>query len=314
MLDSIYGPAKTLTAILIAESGLHAVTPEQYCEDKAARSGSSFYYSFLFLPPEQRQAIIALYAFCREVDDVVDEAVEPEIARTKLNWWREEISRVFNGNPQHPVGKALYIPVNSFNLPAEHFLEIIDGMEMDLDYQSYPTFKELTLYCHRVASIVGIMSAEIFGYQDRRTLKYAHNLGMAFQLTNILRDIREDRQRGRVYIPLDELAKFRIDLNDLNLNQTSNELRALFQYQAQRIDAYYRQAFEFLPEVDRYSQRSGLIMAGIYRATLKKIVSDNYNVLEKRTTLTPMRKLWLAWKIMREEKRRHKLFQNEITH
>lgn len=290
------------------------MTPEQYCEDKAARSGSSFYYSFLFLPPEQRQAIIALYAFCREVDDVVDEAVEPEIARTKLNWWREEISRVFNGKPQHPVGKALYIPVNTFNLPAEHFSEILDGMEMDLDYQSYPTFRELTLYCHRVASMVGIMSAEIFGYQDRRTLKYAHNLGMAFQLTNILRDIREDRQRGRVYVPLDELEKFRIDLNDLNMNQTTDDLRALFQYQAQRIDAYYRQALEFLPEADRYSQRSGLIMAGIYRATLKKIVSDDYNVLEKRTTLTPMRKLWLAWKIMREEKRRHKKFQNEITH
>jgi len=284
------------------------MTPDQYCQDKAAKSGSSFYYSFLFLTPEKRRAITALYAFCREVDDIVDESTEPEIARVKLNWWHDEIARMFNGNPQHPVGKALYIPTQTFNLPQEHFIEIIDGMEMDLDYQSYPTFKDLTLYCHRVASIVGIMSAEIFGYQDRRTLKYAHHLGMAFQLTNILRDVREDSQRGRVYIPLDELTQHGVSINDLHANQMTNNLRTLFQYQVKRIEYYYQQAFELLPDIDRYSQRSGLIMAAIYRATLNEIMADGFNVLQKRITLTPLHKLWLAWKTMHQEKSRYKKF------
>jgi len=282
------------------------MTPDEYCQDKAAGSGSSFYYSFLFLPPEKRQAITALYAFCREVDDVVDEATEPEIARIKLRWWQEEIARVFSGTPQHPVGKALYIPTRTFNLPQEHFNEIIDGMEMDLDYQSYQTFKDLTLYCHRVASMVGIMSAEIFGYEDRRTLKYAHHLGMAFQLTNILRDVREDSQRGRVYIPLDELTQHNILINDLHATRTTDKLRTLFRHQAERIEHYYRQAFELLPDIDRYAQRSGLIMAAIYRATLDKITADGYNVLEKRVTLTPLRKLWLAWRTMHREKAHYK--------
>ena len=282
------------------------MTPDEYCEDKAAKSGSSFYYSFLFLTPEKRQAITALYAFCREVDDIVDESAEPDVARTKLNWWREEIGRVFNGNPQHPVGKALYIPVQTCNLPQEHFIEIIDGMEMDLDYRSYPTFRDLTLYCHRVASIVGIMSAEIFGYEDRSTLKYAHHLGMAFQLTNILRDIREDSLRGRVYIPLDEMEQHGVTIRDIHAGRTTDNIRALLQHQAQRIEQYYQQAFALLPDIDRYSQRSGLIMAAIYRATLDEIVTDEYNVLEKRIMVTPLRKLWLAWRTMRQEKKRHK--------
>ncbi len=285
------------------------MTPEQYCEDKAARSGSSFYYSFLFLPPEKRQAITALYAFCREVDDIVDEASETEVARVKLKWWHEEIARVFSGTPQHPVGKALSTPVQTYNLPREHFIEIIDGMEMDLDYQSYPSFKELTLYCHRVASMVGIMSAEIFGYQDRRTLKYAHHLGTAFQLTNILRDVREDSQRGRVYIPLDELEQYGVAVNDLNANHTTDTMRRLFEHQARRIAYYYQQAFDLLPDVDRYMQRSGLVMAAIYRATLNHIIVDDYKVLEKRYALTPLRKLWLAWKTVRQEKARYKRYQ-----
>ena len=155
------------------------MTPEQYCEQKAASSGSSFYFSFLFLDPEARQAMTILYAFCREVDDVVDECHDLGVARTKLAWWRDEIARTFAASPQHPVGKALQTIIARYNLPQEHFLEIIDGMEMDLDFNAYRTFKELSLYCYRAASVVGLMTAEIFGYDDRRTLKYAHDLGMA---------------------------------------------------------------------------------------------------------------------------------------
>ncbi len=279
------------------------MTPEAYCQDKAARSGSSFYYSFLFLPPEQRRAITALYAFCREVDDVVDEQLDEQVACVKLAWWREEVGRLFAGQPQHPVSKALAPALESFNLPQEYFLEIIDGMEMDLDYSCYESFKELSLYCHRVASIVGIMAAEIFGYQDRRTLKYAHHLGMAFQLTNILRDVREDCQRGRLYIPLDELRRFGVTAEELAANHTSDGIRALFQHQEQRARHYYSQAFAALPDADRYTQRSGLIMAAIYLSTLDEIAGDGFRVLERRISLTPLNKLWIAWKTNRSEKR-----------
>lgn len=282
------------------------MTPEQYCQDKATRSGSSFYYSFLFLPPGQRRAITALYAFCREVDDIVDAQLEPAIARAKLAWWRDEIGRLFEGQPQHPVARALAAPIAAYNLPREHFIEIVDGMEMDLDYDSYPSFKELSLYCHRVASMVGIMSAEIFGYRDRRTPRYAHQLGTAFQLTNILRDVREDAMRGRLYIPLDELKRFGVGVGEIMGNQTNDRIRALLRFQAERARDYYRKAFELLPEIDRYAQRSGLAMAAIYLATLEEIDRDGYNVLERRIALTPIRKLWLAWKTVRQEKTRHR--------
>ncbi len=289
------------------------MNPDQYCQDRAARSGSSFYYSFLFLPPDQRRAIIALYAFCREVDDVVDSQIDPGVARVKLAWWREEIGRLFEGAPRHPVTKALAAPIAAHNLPREHFLEIIDGMEMDLDHDRYPGFRELSLYCHRVASMVGMMSAEIFGYEDRLTLKYAHNLGTAFQLTNILRDIREDARRGRLYLPLDELERFGVREEELLGAQTSDRLRALLRFQAERTRGYYRKAFELLPEVDRYTQRSGLAMAAIYLELLAEIEKDGYNVLERRIRLTPLRKLWLAWKTTRQEKSRHRRLARQST-
>jgi phytoene synthase len=289
------------------------MTPEQYCQDKATRSGSSFYYSFLFLPPPQRRAITALYAFCREVDDVVDAQMEPAVARLKLAWWREEIDRLFQGNPQHPVSRALVESIANFNLPREHFIEIIDGMEMDLDYDSYPSFRELSLYCHRVASVVGLMSAEIFGYQDRHTQRYAHHLGMAFQLTNILRDVREDATRGRLYIPLDELQRFGVGVSEIMGNHSNDRIRALLKFQAERAREYYRKAFEQLPKADRYAQRAGLAMAAIYLATLEEVERDGFEVLERRVSLTPIRKLWLAWKTVRQEKTLHRRLQKTAT-
>jgi phytoene synthase len=282
------------------------MTPNQYCQQKAARSGSSFYYGFLFLPPEQRQAITALYAFCREVDDIVDVRIDPAVAHVKLAWWREETGRLFDGQPRHPVTRALAAPIQTYNLPAEHFLEIIDGMEMDLDHDTYESFKDLSLYCHRVASMVGLMSAEIFGYTDRATLKYAHNLGTAFQLTNILRDVREDSLRGRLYIPLEELRRFGVGISEIMGSQTTERVRALLRFQADRARGYYRKAFELLPAADRYAQRGGLAMAAIYLEILKEIAADDYNVLEHRIGLTPLRKLWLAWKTIQQEKRAHR--------
>jgi len=284
------------------------MTPDEYCQDKTAKSGSSFYYSFLFLPDAQRKAITALYAFCREVDDVVDECHDTELARTKLNWWRAEIFGTFDGKPNHPVGRALATAIINFNLSKEHFIEIIDGMEMDLQHTRYKTFDELNLYCYRAAGVVGLMAAEIFSYKDRVTQDYAHNLGLAFQLTNILRDVKEDAQRGRIYLPLEELTRFSVSEQDIIEGRCTDNMKKLFDFQARRAQDYYEKAFALLPESDRYAQRTGLIMASIYRTTLGIIQQDSCQVLSLRISISPLKKLWIAWRTARAEKRRHKRY------
>ena len=276
------------------------MTPDDYCQQKAAASGSSFYYSFLFLPPERRRAITALYAFCREVDDVVDECQDPSLAAAKLVWWRMEVARLYEGKPEHPVTQALQGVLPQFNLPQEQLLEIIDGMEMDLTQTRYLDFKALSLYCYRVASVVGLLAAEIFGYTDRKTQKYAHDLGMAFQLTNIIRDVGEDARRGRIYLPIEDLQRFDVKAADI-LNarpdlEGSGKFRQLMEFQIARAEQYYEQAFAQLPAADRRTQRPGLVMAAIYRALLDEIRDDGCRVLSQRTSLTPLRKLWLAVK------------------
>ena len=271
------------------------MTPDQYCEDKARQSGSSFYYSFRFLPRDKHRAITALYAFCREVDDVVDECSDANVARTALNWWRSEVAAIYGGMPQHPVCQALVPLVQQFNLPQEHLQEIIDGMEMDLDRHSYPDFKSLQLYCYRVASVVGLLAAEIFGYSDRRTLKYAHDLGIAFQLTNIIRDVGEDARRGRIYLPQDELQQFGVNPSDILAAHETENFHQLMQFQIERAERFYRQAFAELPEADRKAQRTGLIMAAIYRATLDAVVTSGCHVLRERISLGTGYKLWLAF-------------------
>ena len=272
------------------------MTPDQYCQNKAAQSGSSFYYSFLFLPPEKRRAITALYAFCREVDDVVDECSDADLARTKLAWWRGEIASLFQGQAQHPVTRALAPAVRSFNLPEARFNEIIDGMEMDLVRSRYANFGELKLYCHRVAGVVGLMAAEIFGSTQAATAEYAENLGTAFQLTNIIRDVGEDARRDRIYFPLDELAKFGVESGDVLRGKSSPEFRSLVRFQITRARDFYTLAFDSLPASDRRAQRPGLVMAGIYQALLQKIESAGDDILNTRTSMTPIRKLWLAWR------------------
>jgi phytoene synthase len=272
------------------------MTPDEYCRSKAAASGSSFYYSFMFLPQERRRAITALYAFCREVDDAVDECSEPALARTKLAWWRTEVARIYDGDPGHPVAQALAPVVRSFDLAHEHFYEVIDGMEMDLSRTRYADFKALQLYCYRVASVVGLMAAQIFGYRNRRTLRYAHDLGLAFQLTNIIRDVGEDARRGRIYLPLDELDRFQVSEAEVLESRPSERFRRLMGHQLQRAEQFYAQALAELPGEDRVAQRPGLVMASIYRALLEEIRRDGFPVLTHRTSLTPLRKFWIAWK------------------
>jgi phytoene synthase len=272
------------------------MTPKQYCQQKTAASGSSFYYSFMFLPKQKREAIIALYAFCREVDDVVDECTELKVAQVKLAWWKEEIQNLFKGNPIHPVTKALQPFIQEFRLSEEHFLEIIDGMEMDLNFNRYEDFKQLQLYCYRVASVVGILSAQIFGFRNRKTLKFAHDLGLAFQLTNIIRDVGEDARRNRIYIPLDDLARFGVTEEDILRSRESEAVKQLLEFQIERAESYYDRALNELPEEDRKSQRVGLIMTAIYRTLLREIKADGAEkVLNSRTSLGTLRKLSLAF-------------------
>jgi phytoene synthase len=271
------------------------MSPQEYCQSKAAASGSSFYYSFMFLPTLKREAITALYAFCREVDDIADECHDTNIARTKLAWWRAEIANLYQGKPQHPVSKALAPAIGRYNLSEEHFQEIIDGMEMDLDQNRYVDFKQLQLYCYRVASVVGLLSVEIFGYRNRNTLKYAHDLGLAFQLTNIIRDVGEDARRDRIYLPLDELANFGVTESDILQGRESEQVQKLLDFQIERATGFYERALNVLPTEDRKTQRTGLIMAAIYRTILDEIKADGaQRVLNSRTSLTPIRKLWLA--------------------
>lgn len=273
------------------------MTPDQYCEDKAAKSGSSFYYSFRFLPEDRRRAVTALYAFCREVDDVVDECQDERVARVKLAWWRSEVARLYAGTPEHPVGQALLPHVRALDLPQGQLLEIIDGMEMDLDQARYASFRDLQLYCYRVAGVVGQLCAQIFGYQDRQTLKYAHDLGIAFQLTNIIRDVGEDARRGRIYLPVEDLQRFNVPAEDILNYRETPAFRELMLFQIERAEQFYAQALALLPAVDRKPQRPGLMMAAIYRATLEEIRRDGAEkVLNQRLSLTPIRKLWLAWK------------------
>ena len=272
------------------------MTPDQYCQEKCASSGSSFYYSFLFLPPARRQAIMALYAFCREVDDVVDECNDPALASTKLAWWRMEVERIASKQATHPVGLALQAVSPEIEISAARLNEIIDGMEMDLQQTRYLDFTGLSLYCYRVASVVGLLAAGIFGYRDAQTEKYAHDLGMAFQLTNIIRDVGEDARRGRIYLPIDELKQFNVPAADILNARYSDNFTALMQFQYQRAERYYQDALAHLPACDRKSQRPGLIMAAIYRTLLEEIRAENFQVLHQRISLPPTRKLWLAAK------------------
>jgi len=270
----------------------------QYCQERAAASGSSFYYSFVFLPPDTRRAITAFYALCRELDDVVDECHERQIAETKLAWWREEIARFAAGVPQHPTTRALIDTPHGRNAPAALLLEIVDGMAMDLDALRYPDFKSLNLYCYRVAGVVGEIAAAIFGgprgEDDRDIRRYAHELGLAFQLTNIIRDVGEDARRGRIYLPQDELARFGVAEADILKGRDTPAFQALMQFQFERASAHYDSALAALPIRARRAQRPGLVMAAIYRTLLDEIRRADFPVLRARVSLTPLRKLWLA--------------------
>ncbi|MEO6959448.1 MAG: presqualene diphosphate synthase HpnD [Burkholderiaceae bacterium] len=272
------------------------MSPDEYCQEKAAQSGSSFYYSFLFLPPERRKAITALYAFCREVDDVVDECTDASVARMKLAWWRSQIDQMFVGNAEHLVTQALAPHIQSCHITAERLYAVIEGMEMDLDQTRYDNWADLRKYCWCAAGVVGELSAGVFGYTQTETLTYAEKLGLAFQLTNIIRDVGDDAHRGRIYLPADEMKQFEVKASEILDGQYSERFVELMRFQTQRAKQFYREAIQALPDVDRRAQRPGLMMAAIYYTLLEEIERDNWHVLDQRVSLTPIRKFWLAWK------------------
>jgi 15-cis-phytoene synthase len=273
------------------------MTPAQYVQEKAAASGSSFYYAFLFLPQSRRAAITAFYAFCREVDDVVDEVSDPGVAQTKLAWWQNEVTRAYAGQPSHPVMQALMPLAGDYGIEARHLLAVIEGCQMDLAQTRYLDFPGLQRYCHLVAGVVGEVAAQIFGQTQAQTLDYAHRLGQAFQLTNIIRDVGEDALRGRIYLPMSELQQFDVKAHEILQRQYSERFTALMKFQAQRAHVLYDEALALLPAADRRAQKPGLMMASIYRTLLREVERDNFQVLHQRIRLTPLRKLWLAWRV-----------------
>jgi len=271
------------------------MTPKEYCKQKTKESQSNFLSAFVFLKKEKRDALTALYAFCREVDDIADECVDHEIASKKLNWWRDEIERLYKGEPQHPVTKALYPFIDTYKLLKQHFIEIIDGMEMDVKYNRYESFEQLKLYCYRVASCVGILSANIFGYQNKNTLIFAKNLGIALQLTNIIRDIGEDARRGRIYIPLDELKKLGVSEEEIILLKNSEKIKKLVENQVDRAKQFYDLALTSLPMEDKKTQKISLIMGNIYFVLLNEIEKDSpEKILNQKTILPGFRRLKIA--------------------
>lgn len=274
------------------------MTPADYCQRKAAQSGSSFYYAFLFLPPQRRAAITAFYAFCREVDDVVDEVSDPGVAATKLAWWRNEVQQAYAGHPTHPVTQALLPLAPTFGIEARHLLAVIEGCQVDLDQTRFLDFAGLERYCHLVAGIVGEVASGIFGRTQEATVRYAHRLGLALQLTNIIRDVGDDARRGRIYLPVSELQRFDVKAHEILKRERpwgySDRFTALMRFQAERAQTVYDEAFALLPEADREAQKPGLMMANIYRTLLGEIQAQGFQVLHQRTSLTPIRKLWIA--------------------
>jgi phytoene synthase len=283
---------------LSASATSTAASPQAYVQQKAAASGSSFYYAFLFLPPRRRAAITAFYAFCREVDDVVDEMLDAGVAAAKLAWWRQEVQAAFDGRPSHPVMQALMPLAPEFGIEPRHLLAVIDGCQIDLQQTRFLDFAALARYCHLVAGVVGEVAANIFGRTEEATLRYAHGLGLAMQLTNIIRDVGDDARRGRIYLPMAELQRFDVKAAEILKRDApwgySERFDALMRFQAERAHRAYDDALALLPPADRAAQRPGLMMANIYRTLLREIEADGFRVLHQRTSLTPLRKLWIA--------------------
>jgi len=263
------------------------------CAAITRRSSSNFYYAFMLLPVERRQALYSVYAFCRFVDDIADDHTGGDPAEL-LRRWRAELERAYSGMPSHPISRALAPNLHRYGIPRRYFEEIIEGVEMDLGRKRYATFDELRLYCYRVASAVGLVCIEIFGYRNPCTRDYAENLGIAFQLTNIIRDLSEDAARGRIYLPLEDLARFGIGEDQILGGVDGPKLRELLRFEVDRARSFYARAQAALPGEDRSSMICAEAMHAIYRALLERIARSECAVIGRRHRLSAPRKLYLV--------------------
>jgi 15-cis-phytoene synthase len=267
------------------------------CAEITRRASSNFYYAFMLLPRDRRRALYAVYAFCRFVDDIADDDGIKEPS-AMLARWREELTKVFAGTPSRAISRALSENVRRFKIPRRYFEDVIDGVEMDLTQRRYQSFSDLYLYCRRVASAVGLICIEIFGYRNQSTRVYAERLGVAFQLTNIIRDVAEDAARGRIYLPLEDLARFDVSEAEILNSIYSPRLRTLIEFEAERARRYYREAEVALIDEDRGSMLAAEGMRLIYASLLERIERTGYRIFERRVSLSAPRKLYLvgrAW-------------------
>jgi phytoene synthase len=271
------------------------MTSQQYCQKKVLREGCNLYYSLRFLPSKQRNALIALEAFYAEINEIRYKCKDEQVARLKLQWWQNEIAQTFAGTAHHPVCQALNKAIYDNNLVEHYFQEIIEGFLLDLDVIDYVTFEKLEEHCKRTYSVLNLLSTHILGYQNESSLKYAEQLGIALQLTDILRDINYNLLKGRLYIPQEDLKLFKVSKQNLFDGEMLETVIALFAYQATRIRSYYNTAFKYLKKEDCFNQRSGLIRANLALATLEEIEKNGFELFKHRISLIPLRKLWIAW-------------------
>ena len=276
------------------------MTPEEFVQDKAGRGSSSFHYAFLFLPPQRREALTAFHAFCQEIEEIADDVHDPGVAATKLAWWRKEVATAYAGKPTHPVMKALIPHAQAFGVREDHLQSVIDGCQTDLDQTRFLDYAGLARYCHQVAGMAAEVASDIMGRTQAQTLEFAHGLGLAMRLTSIIRDVGDDARHGRIYLPVSELQQFDVKANEILLRKApwgySERFTALMQFQARRAHRLYDEALARLPEADRVSQKPALMVANIYRRLLREIEAGGFQVLHQRIALTPLRKLWIAYR------------------
>ncbi|MHA2903911.1 presqualene diphosphate synthase HpnD [Ralstonia mannitolilytica] len=285
-----------MSALLQPTVTASSVTPDEYCADKAAPPGSNVYYSVLFLSPERRRATVALEAVRRELEDAVRDASDPSVVQTKLQWWRQELARLFEGRPEHPATKALQPFLNTYDIGAVHLGELLAGVEADAMQNRYLDWPNLRRHGDQVAGVAGRLAARIAGHTHARTLEFARQMSLAEQLVHFIRNLGEDVRHNRIYIPVDELQRFNVPAADLFNRRYAEGFKPLMASQAERARATYNEALAALPTEDRRAQRPALIRGVLAMRLLDEVEADGFQVLTQRTDLTPLRKLWLAWK------------------
>jgi phytoene synthase len=261
----------------------------------AKKSNSSFYYAFNLLPAEQRDAMNTVYAFCRQTDDIVDEGtISDDIKYEKLRKWRIELEKSLDGQSEYHLINKLSKTIQNFKIPLEPFFDLIKGMEMDLQKKRYLTFNDLQTYCYNVASTVGLMCIEIFGYRHTSAKDFAVNLGIALQLTNILRDIKKDAEKGRIYLPKEDMDKFNYNETDIFNNTYNENFQRMMEYQVERASEYFNAATACLNREDKKAMFAARAMQHIYSRTLNKIVDADYNVYQNKIKISTFKKVGIS--------------------